>query len=401
MAHHQKGFVDSPMLDAAVSGRGFKLAIIVGAVGLAATAAGLAMGETKQFFFSWLTAFMLCTTISVGALFWIIVQHATRSIWSTGLRRTAENIAMNLPLMALFFIPVALGAHTLFHWTHADAVANDPLLKWKQGYLNEPFFFIRAVAFFAIWSGLAWFFRKTSLAQDASGDPALTYKMRKWAPVGIIGVGLSITFAGFDWLMSLDPHWFSTMFGVWTFAGSLVGFFATQNLFALWLSKPGRYEHTLTQGVRHDAAKLQFAFTVFWAYISFSQYFLIWYANIPEETAWYQHRLQGGWENVGRLIVIGHFILPFWVLISRHMKRNRTVLGLAAGWMVFMHFVDIYYVVMPTLHGHGPHYHWMDLTAALGIGGIWLAFIMRRFQKAPGVAHRDPALLASMEYDNG
>jgi len=399
MAHH-KALTDNPMLDAAVTGRAFKLALGVGVVGLAATGAGFAMGEHEQFFFSWLVAFMLFTTISLGALFWMLVQHAARATWGTGLRRTAENLAMNLPLMAIFFIPIALGTHTLFHWTHEEAVALDPILKWKQGYLNETFFFIRALVFFGIWSALATFYRRSSLAQDRSGDPAVLYKMRKWAPVGIIGFALSVTFAGFDWMMSLDPHWFSTMFGVWTFAGSLVGFFATQNLIALWLTKPGRLENTLTIGVRHDAAKLQFAFTVFWAYISFSQYYLIWYANIPEETAFFQLRMQGGWENVGRLIVIGHFILPFWVLMSRHMKRNRTVLGLAAGWMVFMHFVDIYFVVMPTHASHGPHYHWMDLTAVLGIGGIWLAALMRRYQKAPAVAHRDPALIASMEYDN-
>ncbi|MEZ4473704.1 MAG: hypothetical protein R3F60_23525 [bacterium] len=399
MGHH-KEFTDKPMLDAAVTGKAFKLAAVIGAAGLVATGAGLAMGEKEQFFFSWLTAFMVFTTVSVGALFFVIIHHVARATYSAGLRRAAENVAANLPIMAVLFIPVILGLHTLFHWTHTEAVAEDPILQWKSGYLNETFFLIRAALYFAVWTALIWFFRRTSVAQDASGDPALTFKMRKYAPIGVLAVALSITFAGFDWMMSLDPHWFSTMFGVYTFAGSLVAFYAVQSLMVLWLSKPGRYENNLTIGVRHDAGKLLFAFTIFWAYVTFSQYYLIWYANIPEETAWFQHRLQGGWENVGRLVIIGHFLLPFWVLMSRHMKRNRTVLALGAGWMLTMHFVDLYYVIMPNFHTHGPHYHWMDLTAVLGIGGLWLAFIIRRFQKDAGVAHRDPQLIASMEYDN-
>jgi hypothetical protein len=310
---------------------------------------------------------------------------------------------MNFPIMAVCAAILALlGFSDVYHWTHIDPEM-DPFFKVKEPYLNTGFFTIRAVFFFAVWTGLAFFFRSNSVKQDGteSGEAAeaFNYKMRKLAPISMLTFALTLTFFAFDWLMSLDPHWFSTMFGVYIFAGTVVALFATLIVCILWLESNGVLKNTITIANFHDAGKLMFGFIVFWTYITFSQYYLIWYANIPEETGWFLHRMQGGWENIGLFVAVGHFILPFWVIMSRHTKRNRTVLGVAAVWMLIMHFVDLYFVVMPTYHHH-LHFHWMDLATFVGIGGLFLHGFLHWSSKDAIVAHKDPQLIASMEYDN-
>jgi hypothetical protein len=400
---HGKQFVDQPMLDAGAARKVIKIGVVIGALGLAASFAGLLTGDAemkKQFYFSWLTGFAFVLTISLGALFFVLIHHLTRATWSAGLRRTAENIAANLPWLVVAFIPVVIGMHDLFHWTHEGIEKTDRIIAAKAGYLDSTAFLVRAAVYFTVWTVMSLWFRGTSVKQDESGDENLTHKMRSRAPIGILLFALSITFAAFDWLMSLDPHWFSTMFGVQVFAGSMVSFLATLAVAGLWLTRGNdRFGKTLTVGNIHDIGKLMFGFTIFWAYVSFSQYYLIWYANIPEETAWFYLRTHHGWENIGRLIIFGHFMVPFWLILSRHMKRNRTVLGLVAGWMLLMHFVDLYFITMPTLH-HGLHPHWLDLTCVLGLVGCCMALFARRYLSAAGVAHKDPQLIASMEYDN-
>lgn len=390
-----------PRADARAAGTLFKAGIGLGVIGLGATAAlGLGSEEARtQLFFSWLTAFAFFTTIALGALFFTILHHLVRASWSTPLRRVAENLAGNLPLMAVFFVPVLLGMHELYHWTHADVVAADPILQGKQAYLNTGFWIGRAVVYFAIWLALAWFYRRSSLRQDETGDVGLTFRMRAVAPVGTLLFALSITFAGFDWLMSLDPHWFSTIFGVYVFAGSVVALFATLALTGLWLTGPGGAKEMLNVENLHDVGKLLFGFTVFWTYIAFSQYFLIWYGNIPEETVWYQVRFEHGWQTYMILLAVGHFVLPFWVLMSRHTKRNRAVLGLTAAWMLVMHYLDMYLLVSPT-HHHAPHPSLLDLTTLLGIGGFFLALFARRLSAVPAVPAKDPQLTAAWRYDN-
>ena len=393
-----KSFSDNAMLDGDVAAKAFKVCLGVGVLGLAATFAGMGI-DKKQFFFSWLVAFWFFLTVALGGMFFAVLHHLVRAGWSTGYRRIAETFGVNTLLMAVLFIPILAGMGELYHWTHSDVVASDDIIKWKSPYLNTGFFIGRAVVFFALWILISHFFRKLSLKQDADGDTKHTFKMRFWAPLSTLVFALSITFAGIDWLKSLDPHWFSTMFGVCMFAGTMVCIFACLSLMGLWLTGKGQLTNTITIGQQHDAGKLMFGFTVFWTYVTFCQYYLIWFANIPEETVWYQHRLQGGWERIGLLLLLGHFFIPFWFLMSRHIKRNRTTLAIGASWMLFVHYMDIYYYVMP-VHHHHLHFHWMDLTAMLGIGGVFLAVVFKRFQKDPVVAHKDPQLVASMSYDN-
>ena len=331
----------------------------------------------------------------------MILHHLTRATWSTAFRRIAENVASVLPWAVVGFVPVLVGLHDLYHWTHAEAVAADPILQGKSGYLNTGFFITRAVVYVALWSAMALYFRRLSVKQDETGDENLTFKMRWWAPLSTLAFALSVTYAAFDWIMSLNPHWFSTMFGVIIFAGCMVSGFASLILLGNWLQKNGALTTTLTTGNYHDLGKLMWGFIIFWTYTSFSQYFLIWYGNIPEETEWFLIRMNNGWENVGVLVIFGHFIVPFWVLLSRHVKRNRKALVAAAAWMLFIHYVDIYYMAMPNMpDSHGFHPTLLDLTTILGVGGLYLAAVASRFSTAAVVAHKDPQLLASMNYDN-
>ena len=401
---HGLSFTDSPKIEPAIANRLRNISGIVGGLGIVASV-GLALaGENglKEFYFSYLTAFTACVTISLGCLFFVILHHLTRATWSTAFRRVAENVASVLPWAFIGFIPVVIGLHDLYHWSHAEAVAADPILKGKSGYLNQPFFLVRAGIYLGLWTLMALFFRKMSVQQDQSGDVQLTFRMRWWAPLSTLAFALSVTYAAFDWIMSLNPHWFSTMFGVIIFAGSMISAFAMLILLGTWLQKNAALSTTLTPGIFHDAGKLMWGFIIFWTYTSFSQYFLIWYGNIPEETEWYLIRMNGGWEKMGVLVIFGHFIFPFWVLLSRHMKRNRKVLAAAAVWMLFIHYCDLYYMIMPNMPETGHHLHpsLLNLTTLMAVAGCYGAAIASKFTKDAVVAHRDPQLVASMNYDN-
>lgn len=407
MGHH-KTFTDNPKLDASIWKPVFNIGIGIGVIGLGASlGVGLGGDEATKttFYFSWLVAFFFWFSIAVGGLVFTLFHHLSRGSWSAGLRRLAENFAFNLPMMAILFIPVLLGMHTIYHWTHEEVRATDEILQRKAAYLNEGFFIARAIFYLAVTSGAAWFFRTQSVKQDATGDVSHTHKMRKFAPVIMMFTAMSITFAAFDWLMSTDYHWFSTMFGVSTFAGCMVALYSCVSLSTMWLQSKDELNNTITVGNLHDAGKMLFGFVIFWAYVSFSQYMLIWYANIPEETAWFLLRKNNGWENLFWLLVFGHFLAPFFVLMSRHMKRNKKVLGLTAVWLLVVHYIDLYFVVMPTMPhegaGHGgPHFHWLNVATWVGMGGLFVAMYVRNFRKDAMVAHKDPQLIASMEYDN-
>lgn len=375
------------------------------ASGLAFLAASVGIGVTagdggRSFYFAYALNFAYVLSLSLGALFFVLLQHLTRAGWSVVVRRLAEGIAATLPVLALLLVPILVGMPQLYHWTHADAVAADHLLHGKSPYLNVPFFLIRWVLYAVIWGLTVRTFVGRSLAQDASGDPELTVLMQKRAAPAMLGFGITITFASIDLLMSLDPHWFSTIFGVYFFAGSVVGFFALLAVLALALQRGGLLRHAITTEHYHDIGKLLFAFVVFWAYIAFSQYMLYWYANIPEETGWFLRRQTNGWGWVGLILLFGHFLLPFAALLARSPKRSRTALGLAAGWMLLMHWVDLYWVAMPELHPESPLPRLVDLTAAVGVIGVWFAaavFIMRRRSL---VAERDPRLEESLGFEN-
>jgi len=282
---------------------------------------------------TYLVSFAFFLAISLGGLFFVLLQHCTRAGWSVVVRRVAEAVAANVWVMAALAIPVVYGIHHLYHWADAGAAAHDPLLAAKVGFLNPSFFIIRLVIYFLVWGVMASFLLRTSVAQDASGDPKLTLRMERLSAPGMILFALTINFAAFDILMSLDPHWFSTIFGVYYFSVSIVAFLAVMPKILYALQMRGVLPNAITVEHYHDFGKLLFGFNVFWAYIAFSQYMLIWYANIPEETEWFLKRQTGEWANVSLILIFGHFVLPFVLLVSRAIKRRPILLAITGGYV--------------------------------------------------------------------
>ena len=385
-----------------LAGRVAVVAVIVAVVGLGGAVA-LSRGAEHgmdRLLETYLVSFAFWLSVALGGLFFVLLQHLTRAGWSVVVRRVAEAIAANVHLMFLLVVPVLLGMHHLYHWSHADAVAHDPILAGKAGFLNPTFFTVRVVIYFLIWSVLAWFFFRTSVKQDASGDPALTLRMERVSAPGMILFALSLNFAAFDLLMSLDPHWFSTIFGVYYFAGSVVVFCALMPILMVWLQSTGRLRHALTREHYHDFGKLLFAFTVFWAYIAFSQYMLIWYAHLPEETGWFLKRQTGSWVWVSLGLLFGHFVVPFLILISRLFKRRPGLLALAGAWMIVMHWIDMYWLAGPEFSPTGPHVGVVDVLVFFGMGGLFFLVWALRLRRHPLVPERDPRLAESLAFEN-
>jgi len=350
--------------------------------------------------FSYLTSFIFYTTLSLGALFFVMIQFISRAGWSVVVRRIPELLMKNLSIMALFFIPILFGIHELYHWSHKDKVATDHILQGKVAYLNEPFFILRAVLFFAVWIWLAHKFYKGSIAQDESGDARHTLSLQKAATYGIVIYALTQTFGFVDWVMSLTPHWYSTIFGVYMFAGSCVVSLSVISLLYLLLKRYGFLTNIVTVEHYHDLGKLAYGFNIFWSYIAFSQYFLIWYANIPEETVFYAQHFLGSWNTVAMFLAVGHFGIPFIFFMSRHAKRNLKFHAIMTTWLVFIHFVDMYWIIMPIAYPKGIHVSFLDITCFIGIGGIYLGVLFKGLKKVALIPKKDPRLSESISFEN-
>ncbi len=381
------------------------------AAGVLLLVASLLIGYTTdrvRFLHAYLTAYVWGLGIVLGALLFVMIQHLTRAGWSVVVRRIAEHVAGTMWLMALLFVPIAVGDHDLYHhWVDMDAHPEDLVLQGKKPYLNVGFWFLRAGIYFAIWISLAMFFKRASLAQDKSGDARLTLRMARVAAPCTLLLALTATFASIDWIMSLDPHWFSTIFGVCYIAGGLMALMALLALLCMFLGRQGYLKEAVTTEHYHDMGKLMFAFMVFWAYTNFSQYILIWYANLPEETGFFAHRTEGNWRWMGTLLLVGHFFVPFVFLMSRHIKRNRYTLALAAIFMLGMHWIDMLFLVMPNWHPtgeghHAPGYHWhfLDFTCLFGIAALIVGATLTTLRRTPLVPERDPRLAESLHFHN-
>jgi hypothetical protein len=360
----------------------------------------LGMSNPKQFFFSWLVSFLFFLSLALGALFFVLIQYAAQGGWGIVLRRIGETTFATIPVFAVLFVPVLFGLHDLYEWSHSEAVEHDALLRWKEPFLNVPFFLIRTAIYFVCWSVMAVVYYRASRGQDTTGDPAVTARLRRFAGPAIIVLAVTQTFASIDWIMSLTPHWYSTIFGVYFFAGSFVGFIALLSVVAVAMRRAGLLDTVISAEHLHDVGKLLFAFTAFWAYIAFSQFFLIWYANLPEETIWYQARLEGSWQTLSLFIMAGHFGIPFFYLMGRAVKRNELTLALGGVWLLMMHYVDLYWQVMPTLHPAGVSPSVLDIAAFLATGGCFVAvtsWLMRRHALVP---LRDPRLSESLAFEN-
>jgi hypothetical protein len=360
----------------------------------------LGPGNPKQFFFSWLVAFLFFLSLALGALFFVLIQYAAQGGWGIVVRRIGETIFATLPVMALLFVPLLFGLRDLYLWAVPGAADHDALLRWKAPFLNVPFFLVRAAVYFACWCLLAIAYYRGSRGQDTTGDPRVTARLRRFAGPAIIVLALTQSFASVDWIMSLAPHWYSTIIGVYFFAGSFVGYIALLSVVAVAMRRAGLLDTVINAEHLHDVGKLLFAFTSFWAYIGFSQFFLIWYANLPEETIWYKARLEGSWKTVSILLMVGHFAVPFLYLMGRAVKRRGSTLAIGGAWLLAMHFLDIYWQVMPTLHHEGVHVSPLDAAAFAAVGGCFVAaagWLMRRQALVP---LRDPRLVESLAFEN-
>ena len=360
----------------------------------------LGASNPKQFFFSWLVSFMFFLSLALGGLFFVLIQYASQGSWGIVVRRIGETIFATVPVMAALFLPVLLGLRDLYPWAVPGAAEHDALLRWKAPYLNVTFFLIRAAIFFGIWSFIALMYYRGSRRQDVSGDPALSARLRRFAGPSIIVLALTQTFASIDWIMSLTPHWYSTMFGVYFFAGSFVGFIALLSVLAVAMRRAGLLETVISAEHLHDIGKLLFAFTAFWAYIAFSQFLLMWYANLPEETIFYKARIQGSWLTISLFLMVGHFVAPFFYLMSRTVKRNGATLAIGGAWLLTMHFLDLYWQIMPILHPEGFRPSILDVAALLAVGGVFVAAAGWLMRRQPLVPVRDPRLQESLAFEN-
>lgn len=374
----------------------------MGLAGLGVVAAGVGYAiDAKRFAFSYLVGFLFVATIALGGLCFVQIQHLTRAGWSVVARRQAEWLAGLMPAVAALFIPVILFSHTLYHHWMGPEAAHDPILQKKAAFLNPNFFYGRAALYLVIWVALALFFTRTSRAQDDSGDKKLSDRMQAMSAPGTMLFALSMTFAGFDWVMSLNPHWYSTIFGVYIFSGCMTASLAALALMTVRLQERGYFVKYSTIEHRHDIGKLLFGFIVFFAYIAFSQYMLIWYADLPEETVFYHERWDAdSWKVVSWSILLGHFVIPFVLLLSRHAKRHPVVLSVGAVIMLVMHYVDLYWLVMPTYDHHHATFGVVDVCGLLGPLGIAAFFLARQAAAGPLYPLRDPWLAETVKVDN-
>ena len=374
------------------------LLAIVGIIGLGLSVVG-AFVSPKQFSFSWLFAFAFYFTILAGCFFWIIVHHVVDAEWSVVVRRQLENLAMLLAVMAIFFIPIVIYRHHLYEWMNIK-VGHDAVLDSKRAYLNWHFFLIRSIFYFVFFIAATLLFRRFSIRQDRDGNPAFTINMRRLGFISLPLFAACITFGAYDWLLGIDYRWFSTMWGVYIFAGAAGSSMSLLVLVITALRKAGYLKETVTMEHYHLMGKWMLAFSVFWAYIGFSQYMLIWYANMPEETEYFIHRNTESWNAASLVLVIGRFFIPFAVLLMQGLKKKPTRLCLIAGWVVFMQMVDMYIVILPALHKAGVLISIWDFVPLLGMGatlGFVFLWIVRRSSLFP---NRDPRLLESLRIVN-
>ena len=368
-------------------------------LGIAACAV-LGAANPKQFFFSWLVSFLFFLSLALGALFFVLIQYASQGGWGIVVRRIGETIFATVPVMAALFVPVLLGLHDLYAWSVPGAADHDALLRWKAPFLNVPFFLVRAAIYFGCWSFIAVLYYRVSRQQDTTGDPAVSARLRKFVGPAIIVLALTSTFASIDWIVSLTPHWYSTMFGVYFFAGSWLGFIALLSVVVPAMRGAGLLDTVISAEHLQDIGKFLFAFTAFWAYIAFSQFFLMWYGNMPEETIFYKARMEGSWLTVSLLLLFGHFFAPFFYLMGRSVKRNGATLAAGGAWVLTMHFVDLYWQVMPTLHPEGFRPSVLDVAALVTVGGCFVGAASWLLRRQALVPLRDPRLAESLAFEN-
>ncbi len=429
----------------------WKIAAALGVLGSALALFGWST-DADRFAFSWLYALMVFLTFSLGSIFFVMITYFSNGFWGIALRRIPEVFAVGVIPLAVLFVPIALSTGELYEWAgdhgghddhgghgdghasgeslvgasvaqaqdeqHGDGHDHDgahdagashhsphqealhhELMEHKSGWLSGGRWLVSAVLYFLVWIGLALLYFGTSRQQDKTRDVGLTARLQSAAPLGFVFFGLALTFAAFDWVMSLEPTWYSTIYGVYIFAGCGISVYAIMILMSLGLQSQGLLTDVVNTDHYHDLGKMMFGFVVFHAYTGASQLLLIWYANIPEETVYYYWRWHAeGWGAVSVFLILGHFVFPFLFLISRNVKRRLPLLGFGAGWMLFVHAVDLYWFVMPNATRGVLSPHWLDLASLLGVGGVYLAVVFFVLRLQPLIPVGDPRLARSLNH---
>ena len=367
-----------------------RLGTIAAVVGLLLAGVGFAMGGLERFYQAYLVAYTFWLGIALGSMALLMVQHLSGGAWGLVIRRPLEAAVSTLPVMALLFLPIVPGMHAIYHWTHADALS-DPVIAAKAAYLNTPFFLARAAFYFAVWIGISQLLLKWSKEQDATGDPAYAGKLSFLSAPGLLVYTLTVTFAITDWLMSVNPHWFSTMWGPLFMVGQALGAMALAINVLVLLSTTAPMNRALNPSHFHDLGKLLFAFLMMWAYLTFSQFLIVYSANLQEEVPHYLTRIQNGYQYVTIALVLLHFVVPYVILLSRDVKRDTTRLRIVAAWLIVMRFVDHYWQVAPEFHDT-LNVSVIDVALPIAIGGIFLTLYAMRLKSQPLMPLHDAGL---------
>lgn len=377
--------------------RGWRMRFLV--IGAAALILGIVGGlfNADQFFRSYIWCYMFFIGVPLGATALMMLQYLTGGAWGVLIRRPCEAASRTLPLLLILFIPIVIGIPHLYLWSHADIVAHDPVLQHKHIYLNVPFFLIRAGLYFVGWLLIAHLLYRWSGEQDR-GDVRAGNRLAALSGPGLIFFGFSVTFMAVDWILSINPHWFSTIFGLLFIAGEALSALACLICLLVFLSHRPPLADVLTHRHLHDVGKLLLAFVMVWAYFSFSQLLVIWSGNLPEEIPWYINRFAGGWQYIGVALVLLHFALPFALLLSRDLKRDFKLLSWVAILVIVMRFVDLYWLVAPDFHKAQFTVSWMDFVLPIGLGGIWLWAFLWQLELRPLLPLGDPNLEGTLEH---
>jgi len=334
-----------------------------------------------------------------GSMAWLMIQYLTGGAWGVSIRRPAEAAARTLPLLLLLFVPIAIGYSSLYPWAHAEMVKADPVLQHKASYLNLPFFLTRAALILGGWLFLSWYLNRWSAVEDREGPRRAHRMLARMSGPGLIFWVFAVTFMAIDWVMSLNADWFSTMFGLLFVAGQGLTSMAFLITILVFLAKHRPMSDVLTPRHLHDVGKLMFANVMLFAYFSFSQFLIIWAGNLTEEIPWYLERLRGGWQYMGMILVLGHFALPFALLLSRDLKRNFRLLSGIAIFILVMRMGEVYWSVIPdATKGASLSPSWIDLAAVAGIGGIWLAWFLTQLEKRPLIPVNDINIVGALEH---
>jgi hypothetical protein len=374
-------------------------ALTIGILALLLSAAGFAVAGKTQFFQSYLYAYMVWMCLTLGMFGLTLLHHTVRGSWGLPILRFLEAGAATLPLMLVLFLPVLAGLPELYPWARPEVVQANAHLQHKTGYLNVPFFVVRAAIYFAIWIGLARVLRRWSLQQDMTEDPALAQKRMNLSAPGLVLFVLTVTFAMIDWVMSLEPLWQSSIYGAWFIVGQGLSAFAFSTTVLLIAARHKPFADVVTPQLTRDLGNLTFAFVILWAYTSFSQFLIMWSANLPEEIVYYVKRNQGGWQYLSAALTVLQFFLPFLLLLSSRVKRYAGLLLKVMVFLLVMRVVDLFWIIVPAFGRQTLSVHWLDITLLAGIGGVWLAWFAQQVRSAPLLPRHDSRLQEAWLYE--